>query len=442
MSQQVRALARHFLCGAAVSLLFATSIPAAAQGAGTPGAAAQAPPGNFPPEVYGGRRERLMKRLGDGVAVLYSRGEEDRDGFLQDSDFSYLTGVDEPGAVLVLAPSERVYKEWLFLKPRDQDDERWTGERPEIGDALRRATGIDRILRTTALNGRMVALLRNTHTLHQINQAGSLDGKPSPERELYGKLQGVIPEISVKDRTDLLPYLRSLKEPRELERMERAIAGTLAAHKVAARAIRPNVQENWVEGLIALEFKRAGAVRPAFGSIVGSGRNSTVLHYPKHDQAIAPGSLVVVDIGADYGHYAADVTRTYPADGTFTAEQRKVYETVLRAQQAAMDMIKPGVYYEDLHRKAEQVIREAGYRDYFIHGLGHFVGLEVHDAGLYSKPLEAGMVITVEPGIYIPEKALGVRIEDEVLVTPKGYRLLSGDVPRDPAAIERLMRGE
>jgi len=429
-----RALAQLFVCGALFFTAFAAAPAAAQEGTGA------VPPGKFTPEVYRERRQKLMQRLGGGVAVLYSRGEEDRDGFLQDSDFHYLTGVDDPGAVLVLSPDERVYKEWLFLKPRDQDDERWHGERADIGDALRKDTGFERILRTTALNGRLVALLRNTRTLHQINQADL--GKTAPERELYGKLQAAIPEINVKDRTDLLPYLRSVKEPREIERMERAVAATLSAHRVAARSIRPNVQENWVEGLVGLEFKRAGAVRPAFSSIVGSGRNSTVLHYPKHDQAIAPGSLVVVDIGADYGHYAADVTRTYPADGTFTAEQRAIYDVVLRAQQAAMDMIRPGVYYEDLNHKAEQVIAAAGYRDYFIHGLGHFVGLDVHDAGLYSKPLEAGMVITVEPGIYIPQKSLGVRIEDEVLVTAKGYRLLSGGVPRDAAGIEKLMRGE
>ena len=429
------ALAPLFCCGALLlssPFLTAAAAPAAPDGA--------MPAGKFAPEVYRERREKLMKRLGDGVAVLYSRGEEDRDGFVQDSDFHYLTGVDDPGAVLVLSPSERVYKEWLFLKPRDQDDERWHGERADIGDALRKATGFERILRTTALNARLVALLRNTRTLHQIHQPDL--GGSAPEKELYGKLQGAIPEVSVRNRTDLLPYLRSVKEPRELAYMERAVAATQSAHRAAARAIRPNVQENWVEGLVGLEFKRAGAVRPAFSSIVGSGRNSTVLHYPKHDQAIAPGSLVVVDIGADYGHYAADITRTYPADGAFSPEQRAIYEVVLRAQQAAMDMIRPGVYYEDLNRKAEQVIAEAGYRDYFIHGLGHFVGLDVHDAGLYSKPLEAGMVITVEPGIYIPHKALGVRIEDEVLVTPKGYRLLSAGVPRDADGVERLMRGQ
>lgn len=434
MKPRPRALALLSLCGLLTFSAFVPAGPLAAQDGGI------APPApRFAPEVYRARREQLMKRLGDGVAVLYSRGAEDRDGFLQDADFHYLTGIGDPGAVLVLAPGERVYKEWLFLQPRDQDAERWTGERADIGDALRRETGFDRIQRTTALNRWLLYVLRNTQTLHQIH---AIDlAETAPETKLYGKLSGAIPGLSIKNRSDLLPYLRSIKEPREIDYMERAIAATMAAHRAAARAIRPGVQENWIEGLVGVEFKRGGAVRPGFSSIVGSGRNSTVLHYPKHDQAIAPGSLVVVDIGADYGHYSADVTRTYPADGTFTPEQRKVYEVVLRAQQAAMEMIRPGVYYEDLHRKAEQVIREAGYRDYFIHGLGHFVGLEVHDAGLYSKPLEAGMVITVEPGIYIPEKALGVRIEDEVLVTPKGYRLLSGDVPRDVAGVEKLMRG-
>ena len=426
-------------CSAALLFVVACCATPATAADATTGAAA-APAERFAPEVYAERRAKLMKQLGSGVAVLYARGEEDRDGYLQDPDFEYLTGFDEPGAVLVLSPSERVYKEWLFLKPRDQDAERWTGERPDIGDALRKDTGIDRILRTNKLASRMVELLRNTHTLHVINQAGDLDGPLPPERELYNKLAGRIPGLEVKDRSDLLPYLRSIKEPRELERMERAIAATAAAHRAVARAIRPQVQENWIESLIDVEFKRAGAVRPAFSSIVGSGHNSTVLHYPKHDATIAAGSLVVVDIGADVGHYAADVTRTYPADGRYSAEQRAVYEVVLKASQAAMAMIRPGVYYEDLHRKAEQVIREAGYRDYFIHGLGHFVGLEVHDAGLYSKPLEAGMVITVEPGIYIPQKSLGIRLEDDVLVTKTGYRLLTDALPRDPDGLEKLMQ--
>jgi len=396
----------------------------------------------FEPLVYQARRAKLMKALGGGIAVLYARGEEDADGYRQDGDFFYLTGLNDAGAVLVLSPEERVYKERLFLKPRDPDDERWTGVRPDIGDSLRRTTGIERISRTTALGGSMMGMLQTTSTLYLISDPGGPDSPAGPEMELYGKLSSKLPGVAIKNRTDLLPALRSVKEPRELGYMEKAIAATVRAQHVAARSIRAGVEENWVAGLIDLEFKRGGAVRPGFAPIVGSGRNSTILHYPEHNQTIAAGSLVVVDIGSDYGHYSADITRTYPADGHFTPEQRKVYEVVLAAQQACMNMIKPGVYYEDIHRKAEEVIRAAGYRDYFIHGLGHFVGLDVHDSGLYRKPLQTGMVVTVEPGIYIPERSLGIRIEDEVLVTPNGYRLLTDALPRDPDAVERMMQKE
>lgn len=396
----------------------------------------------FSPEVFKARRAKLLKALGAGVAVLHSRGEEDADGFRQDADFYYLTGINEPGAVLVLAPGERTYKELLFLAPRDPDEERWAGVRPSIGDSLRRATGIERIQRSSGLQSFLLRLAQSGGPLHMIGNPGSLDGPPAPEMELYGKLTARLPGLSIKDRTDLLPALRSVKEPRELERIEKAIEATVAAHRVAARAIRPGVEENWIAGLIDLEFKRGGAVRPAFPAIVGSGKNSTILHYPEHSETIEAGSLIVVDIGSDYGRYAADITRTYPADGKFTPEQRRVYEVVLRAQQACIDMIKPGVYFEDLQRKAEEIIRAAGYRDYFIHGLGHFLGLDVHDAGLYRKPLQAGMVLTIEPGVYIPEKSLGVRIEDDVLVTATGHRLLTSALPRDPDAIEALMREE
>ena len=165
----------------------------------------------FPTAVYEARREKLMKQLGGGIAVLYARGEEDPDGYRQDSDFYYLTGLNEAGAVLVLSPEERVYKEWLFLKPRDMDDERWTGERPSIGDSLRNVTGIDRILRTTALGARMMRLLQTTKTLQLINDPGGPDAPKAPEKELYDKLSGRLPGVSVNDRTELLPAMRSVK---------------------------------------------------------------------------------------------------------------------------------------------------------------------------------------------------------------------------------------
>jgi Xaa-Pro aminopeptidase len=390
--------------------------------------------------VFKARRERLMKQLGPGVAVLYSKGTEDRDGFQSDPNFFYLTGVDEADAVLVLAPGERVYREYLFLRSLDPEAERWTGVRGGIGDSLKTALGFEQVLRGGSLNGVLARTLSHQPILHHIAPAVSAGAPSSPESELYSKLQARIPGLSVKNQQGAIAAMRLIKGPEELAFMEKAIANTIAAQHAAARAIRPGVEENWVAGLIDLEYRRGGSVRPAFPSIVGSGPNSCVLHYPTHDHTIAPGSLVVVDIGAEVGRYAADITRTYPADGRFTAEQRRLYQLVLKVQQACIDLVKPGAYYEDIHRKAEELFRAEGLRDDFIHGLGHWVGLEVHDAGDRAHVLEPGMVLTIEPGIYIAARQIGIRIEDEVLVTKTGRRLLTEALPRDPDAIERMMR--
>lgn len=394
----------------------------------------------LPSSVYKARRERLMKQLGPGVAVLYSKGQEDRDGFQSDPSFFYLTGVDEADAVLVLAPGERVYREYLFLRSLDPEAERWTGVRAGIGDSLRSALGFPQVLRASALNGILNRVLAHHPILHHIAPPVGASAALSSESELYSKLQARIPGLSVKNHQGAIAAMRLRKGPEELELMEKAIANTIAAHRAAARAIRPGVEENWIAGLIDLEYRRGGSVRPAFPSIVGSGPNSCVLHYPNHDHTIAAGSLVVVDIGAEVGRYAADITRTYPADGRFTPEQRRLYEIVLEVQQACIDLVKPGAYYEDIHRKAEEMFRAKGLRDDFIHGLGHWVGLQVHDAGDRGTALEPGMVLTIEPGVYLAGRQIGIRIEDEVLVTKTGHRVLTSALPRDPDAIERMMR--
>jgi Xaa-Pro aminopeptidase len=403
---------------------------------------AETPAGPFPPSVYRERRENVMQEMGEGIAVLHARGREDRDGYRQDSDFYYLTGIEEPGAILILAPGQRTYRHRLYLVPRDPEAERWIGEREPLSRRLLERTGFDQIQRTGSVNRDLMSILETTDTLHVINQPARPDQPLPAEQELYGKIASRIPGVSVNNLSKLLPAMRAVKEGRELERMEKAIDATIAAHRAAARAIRPGGEENWVESLIMTEFKKRGAVRPAFPSIVGSGEDSTILHYPDHDKTIEAGSLVLVDIGAEYGRYAADVTRTYPADGRFNDRQRLVYETVLRAQQACVAMVRPGVYVEDLYLAAEKIIGEAGFADYFIHGIGHFVGLDVHDVGLRNEPLENGMVITIEPGIYIPEENLGVRIEDDVLVTATGVEVLTADLPRSLDEVERMMRGD
>jgi Xaa-Pro aminopeptidase len=223
--------------------------------------------------------------------------------------------------------------------------------------------------------------------------------------------------------------------------MRKAIAATGRGMLAAMRAARPGMKEFELKAIIENEFRAAGARGLAFPSIVGVARNSAVLHYMGGDNEIRSGDLILADIGAEYDHYAADITRTFPVDGRFTPEQRGVYDTVLAAQAAAAAKLRAGAVYEDLVRAATDVIEAAGHRDDFWHGLGHFVGLDVHDVGDYAQPLPAGAVLTIEPGIYLPARDFGVRIEDEYLVTASGNEHLSRAIPRTAAEIEAAMAG-
>ncbi len=387
--------------------------------------------------VYASRRAALMKEIGDGVAVIYADGSEDGDGYRQGSDFYYLTGVVEQGAVLVLAPMERTYREFLLLPNRDPEAERWTGARESIGGALRQRYGFEKIYRTDRLLGLVVDLAARSPVLWQVSRP-SVAARPA-DLELYGQVTARQAGVSVRSLGWTLAHMRSVHSADELALMQRAVRISEAGFVAAASQIRPGGFEGSVEAEAERVWKSAGARRPAYPSIAGSGPNSTLLHYPRSERVMADGELILMDMGAEYAHYAADITRTFPVNGHFTPEQRAIYDIVLRAQKAALAMVRPGVYMEDLDRAARKVITDAGYGDYFIHGLGHFVGLDVHDAGDYQQPLAAGMVITLEPGIYLPERNLGVRIEDDVVVTPTGSRYMTDGLPREPDAVERWL---
>jgi len=423
-------------CGLALWSLLAGSLA----GAATPEPALPAltePEQTEATSVYAARRAALMKEMGEGVAVVYANGQEDGDGYRQGSDFYYLTGVLEEGAVLVLAPKERSYREFLVLPNRDPEAERWTGARESIGDALRTRYGFERILRSDRLQGLLIDLAARSPTLWQVSRP-SPESKPA-DLELYGQISAKLPGVTIKSLGWTLERMRSRHSADELALMQHAVRISEAGFAAAAPQIHPRGFEGSVEAEAERVFKSSGARRPAYASIVGSGPNSTILHYPRSERVMADGELIVMDMAAEYAHYAADITRTFPVSGHFTDEQRKIYDIVLKAQQAAFAILRPGVYYEDLDRAARKVIRDAGYGDYFIHGLGHFVGLDVHDAGAYHEPLEAGMVITLEPGIYIPERKLGVRIEDDVLITPTGARFMTDGIPREAEAVERWL---
>lgn len=386
-------------------------------------------------DVFMERRRILLDSLESGVAVLYSRGKQSDAGYRADANFWYLTGVDDPGAVLVLAPEEPE-QEQLFLATRDTDAERWTGLRPSLSDSLTRAWGFDRINRTTSLGGRLVAIMKHSPTLHLISSLVNPTAEKPPDMELYGNVSARIPGTSTKNSSRFLERMRMTKSAAEVMALERAIAVTHQGLSDVLEAMKPGVSEFQLDGILEESFKAQGAQFMAFPPIVGCGEQATILHYERRNQPLTDGDLLLMDVGAEWDRYAADISRTVPVNGTFSPEQARIYEIVLKAADAAIAKIKPGVTVREVHEAAREVIRKHGYIEDFLHSTSHFLGLDVHDVGDYGIPLEAGMIITVEPGIYLPKEKIGVRIEDDILVTKNGSRNLSAAIPRERTAVE------
>ena len=400
------------------------------------------PQGSLGHEVYRARRQRLMEQMGGGVAVIFGA---DRIGgsSSQNMDFYYLTGLAyEEGAALVLAPEEPLWTEYLFLKPINPEVNRWDGDRAMLGRAVELGAGIARVMRTGSL-GRILAAAVLRSEEKEMVFLGPVVGYTSDIPKALDVSRDVtsrIPGSGVRLENELLPLMRQVHTEAELKLIQRAIDITGEGLESAMMQVRDGMREYELKNVIEDGFRRGGARRRAFESIVGSGPNGAVLHYRDDGRQMRDGELVLCDVGAEFEHYAADVTRTFPVSGKFTARQREVYEVVLRAQAAGIAACKPGALLrEDIHMTARKVIEDAGYTDYFFHGTSHFLGLEVHDVGLARKPLVAGTIITVEPGIYIAQEKLGIRIEDDVLITEDGPIVLSGHIPRTIDAIEALM---
>ena len=399
----------------------------------------------FAPEVYRERRQRLMDGIKGGVAVIYGAASIDGSSVVggvgrQDSDFAYLTGVmDVPGAALLLAPGERTYREFLFLPSRTPEFEHFEGAQLGPSTEARRRTGFDKVQGTNYLGAALTETAARAGAMHYLGALVSPDAALPRELDLYGKVAQRVPGSRIVNSSGLVKAMRVAKEPRELALMRRAVAATERGMRAGMAAARPGMTEFQLKTIIEDEFRRAGARGVAFPSIVGVARNTTVLHYTGSDNVIRAGDLILCDIGAEVDYYAADVTRTFPVDGRFTPEQRQVYDTVLRAHESAAALLRPGAYFEDMQAAADAVMTAAGKRDSFWHGLGHFVGLDVHDVGDLSQPLPTGSVLTIEPGIYLPDRGFGVRIEDEYLVTAGGHERLSRAIPRTAAEIEAVL---
>ncbi|HJQ71506.1 MAG TPA: aminopeptidase P N-terminal domain-containing protein [Blastocatellia bacterium] len=436
-------------------ILAALAAPCAVQQAASEGARVA----GQPKTEYGARRQRLLEKVKDGIVVLIGAREEDLGEvgrFRQNNDFMYLSGVETPAAFLMIVPANlsptKAAHEVVFIPARNPSHERWNGVQMGPGKEAEQWYGAQEVapsdkfwdrLREAISSPAFKSTGAKLYTLVPTGEAAKL----TRENEFVETVRREFPDLQVTDVRPLIWEMRKVKSSAEVELLQKAIDITSEAHRDAARAIKPGVYEYQVQAALEYAFMRNGAERPGFPSIVGSGINSTILHYNTNRRRVEAGDLIVIDIGAEYSYYTADLTRTYPASGKFTPRQREIYQLVLDAQRAAERAFKPGEStVHTLYQVAADVMRTSKLRDkqgrtlerYFIHGLSHWLGMDVHDVGEYRK-IPAGAVLTIEPGIYIPEENFGVRIEDDYLATDKGLVKLSAKLPSDPDEVERMM---
>ena len=423
-----------------------------------------APPAPPPAAFHAGRRAALRAAIGDSVAVVSSgsapvRNRDTHYPFRPDSDFLYLTGFYEEDAVMVLLPESAGGEFILFCQPKDPEQERWNGLRAGLEGACGQYAA-DRAFCVDELVQRLPELIGDRTLL-------------TPEQpRLRARIKEALPEAEPGDLAPHLHPLRLIKQPDELVQMRAAAELSALAHCDAMRATRPGRFEYQIQAELEYRFRLGGSAAPAYPSIVAGGPNGLVLHYQTNHSALADGDLLLIDAGAELGGYAADITRTFPVNGKFSAAQQALYEVVLAAQADACAELAPGKPVNAYHDAAvatltrglvdlgllagevEELLETKAYRRFYMHNTGHWLGLDVHDVGSMKvgdewRVLEPGCVLTVEPGLYIdPADDIdpkwhnqAIRIEDDVLITEDGHAVLTDGVPKQPAEIEHLMRG-
>lgn len=424
---------------------------------------------------YAQRRERLMAKIGQGTAIFRSAPTVVHHNtvaynFRQDSDFYYLTGFNEPNAVAVLAPHHKEHQFVLFVRPKDLEKETWSGLRVGV-DATKERFGADEVYPIAELDEKLPQYLETSDQIYyRMGRDRSFDSKVIRHwQTLMGKYQktGVGPTALVDPRP-LMGAMRKVKSAEELGLIRKAIAISVEAHHAAMAMAKPGCYEYEIQAEMEHIFRRAGGQGPAYPSIVASGENSCILHYTENDRQMQDQELLLIDAGCCYDYYNADITRTYPVGQDFTTEQRILYELVLEAQEQAIAQAQPGNPHSAIHDTAvgvivdglmqlgllkgdrEDIIKEEKYKPFYMHRTGHWLGLDVHDAGLYKHGeaeaiLEPGNIFTVEPGIYISPRikpaeeqpevdqrwhGIGIRIEDDVLITETGHEILTQEVPK------------
>ena len=423
---------------------------------------------NQPVGEYRARRARALAEIKDGIVVVLGNTEESMGvemRYRQNNWMAYLTGVRTPDAALLLVPqglpSQGGAREIVFIPPRNPQMERWTGVQLGPGAETARAFGVERVL----ARDEIWTLLKEAAQLPAFKTAEGASrlklytiAPRAPrngfmrEYEFVERVKKELPGVEIASIAGPVSEMRRIKSASEISLLQKAIDITGEAHRDIIQNLRPGMYEYEVQALLEAAFMRNGSERPGFPSIVGSGLYSTILHYNENRKKIDDGDLIVCDIGAEYSMYTADITRTYPANGKFTPRQRAIYQLVLDTQTATATHFKPGMTNLDLHAFATEYLRksplrakdadgrEYGMAHFFIHGLGHALGMDVHDVADGVHKLQPGEVFTIEPGIYIQTEKLGVRIEDDYVVMPDGtLRKMSEKIPSAPDEIERLM---
>ncbi len=431
-------------------------------------------------KIFQKRRREVMQHMGGGVAIVPAAPVRNRNRdvdypYRPDSDFYYLTHFPEPEAVAVLVPGRTHGEYILFCRERNPEKEIWEGRRAGL-EGAREIYGADDAFPIDDIDEILPGLLENREKVfYTIGRNTEFDNHLMGwVNEVRAKARnGVSAPGEFVDLNHILHEMRLFKRPEEIRLMKRACKVSAQAHRRAMQTCRPGMMEYEIQAELQYEFMKGGSHYPAYPPIVGGGANSCILHYTENSAELKDGDMLLIDAGAEIDGYAADITRTFPVNGRFTGEQRAIYEVVLAAQLAAIEQIRPGKHWNEPHETAIRVLVEGlkdlgllkgsvddlmengKYKRFYMHRTGHWLGMDVHDVGDYKvddvwRLLEPGMVMTAEPGIYIAEGGedidprwwnIGVRIEDDVLVTREGNEILSRDVPKSIDDIEALMRG-
>lgn len=390
---------------------------------------------------YADRREKLRQSAPDAAILLFASQPppdvHDRNGFFQETNFYYLTGWNEPHAALLLCSAcGPELKEVFFLPKRNERREKYEGRHLAPGDPdASQKSGFAHVLSIPQVESTVQKALAEATQFYTLFD------------EHQEQVQKLAPLRPLKDIRPQITALRMIKSPAELAMLLHAIDATNEAHRVSWRTTKPGLYEYEVSSAMQDTYYRRGCERNAYPPIVGSGPNSVILHYSASKRRMDAGDLLLMDVGAECSMYAADITRTIPVNGKFTSRQKEIYNLVLKAQEAAIAQAKPGIKLADLTRFAQEYLDKQGkgpggkpWRDFMIHSISHHIGLDVHDPFDPNAPMAEGMVVTVEPGIYLAEENLGVRIEDMIVFTKDGAKLLSGALPKTVEELEKEMK--